>query len=377
MSQDTPQAQGPQNVTKIEHDPFQSNAALTSDFGKRSRDQTPIDPSESPVAKRARSSRRHAKHWDLDGDIFVRLGDCWMRLRKSALGRHSEFFSDAFIAIDQGKLSPEPKRPYEQGTLILADVSNVQNCYHLPAPGATAVDLDALLTAMEDAISYCHEPPTFDVVSSILRASTILKFHRFRDWAQRFIQSSWLPSLEALTPTVIPHATQVVSLGREVDLGPSGAAIIKRALYELLRTPSFGQKPEQMPSMLQSTDLIALTRAREHLDTIWYTATAFEFFAFFCPAHGTAQPEPRCTILTQQIHKKLIYDSGLFIDYRYDVLCGLDMLGKVGWDKEAESDNEGGGAVRERASMGEAQLVVLFATTLIKAAVFRNTYGAV
>ncbi|KAJ7060510.1 hypothetical protein C8F01DRAFT_1142930 [Mycena amicta] len=317
--QDT--SQDSQDISKTEHDSLQSNAALAADSPKRSRETSPTDASDGPVAKRARSSRRHVKHWDLDGDIFVRLDDCWMRLRKSSLARHSEFFNDIFTAIEQGKLAPEPKRPYEEGTLILADVSNVHNCYHVLAPGISSADLDALLTAIEDAISYCHQPPSFPVVASILRAASVLKFPRFRDWAQRTIQTSWSPSLEALTASTIPHATDVVSLGRDIDLGSSGPDVLKRALYEVLRAPSFSQNPDQHLTTLHSSDLIALTRAREHLDT--------------------PQSQPRCTPLTYEMHKRLIHDSAVFTTYRYDVLCGLEMLCKIGWDVECTEDGEG------------------------------------
>ncbi|KAJ7060486.1 hypothetical protein C8F01DRAFT_1142816 [Mycena amicta] len=337
MSQDISQ-----DISKTEHDSLQSNAALVADSPKRSRETSPTDASDGPVAKRARSSRRHVKHWDLDGDIFVRLDDCWMRLRKSSLARHSEFFNDIFTAIEQGKLAPEPKRPYEEGTLILADVSNVHNCYHVLAPGISSADLDALLTAIEDAISYCHQPPSFPVVASILRASSVLKFPRFRDWAQRTIQTSWSPSLGALTASTIPHATDVVSLGRDIDLGSSGPDVLKRALYEVLRTPSFSQNPDQHLTTLHSSDLITLTRAREHLDTVWYTATSFDFFSSFCLAHGNEpQSQPRCTPLTYEMHKHLIHDSAVFTTYRYDVLCGLEMLCKIGWDVECTEEGEG------------------------------------
>jgi hypothetical protein len=97
------------------------------------------------------------KHWDLEGDLFLRINDLWMRLRKSTLSKHSEWFSDVFAAIEEGRLMPDPKRSYMDGNIILVDVKNVQRCFHVPALGVTAMDFDLLLTALENAM-YVSKP---------------------------------------------------------------------------------------------------------------------------------------------------------------------------------------------------------------------------
>jgi hypothetical protein len=85
------------------------------------------------------------KHWDLEGDLFLRINEFWMRLRRSTLSKHSEWFSDVFAAIEEGRLMPDPKRPYMDGKIILVDVKNVQRCFHVPALGVNAIDFDLLL----------------------------------------------------------------------------------------------------------------------------------------------------------------------------------------------------------------------------------------
>ncbi|KAJ7450073.1 hypothetical protein B0H11DRAFT_325965, partial [Mycena galericulata] len=319
---------------------------------KRKRDS--ITPLESPATKHSKSSHRHAKHWDLEGDLFLRINDCWMRLRRSSLSKHSEWFSDVFAAIVEGRLLADPKRPFVEGTIILVDVKNVQNyCYHVEAFGVTMEDFDVLLDAIDNAISYCHNPPPFPVISAILRAATELKFPMFRDWATQSIQQMWCPSLSSLSTAVIPHASETVILGRA--WGVSG--VLKRSLYELLRTPSFGQDKNdnferrsvstegQQRHFLLPADILCLVNAREQLDLVWYSATSFE--AFSTTSHNQdvldvsseSTSAPACVPIKYGTYKKLVHDTGLFQTYRFDVLCGLEMLMQIDWESETVDTN--------------------------------------
>ncbi|KAJ7123888.1 hypothetical protein C8R43DRAFT_1241120 [Mycena crocata] len=312
-----------------------------SGSSKRKRDSiesTPTD-AESPSAKHSKSSHRHAKHWDLEGDLFVRIDDCWMRLRKSSLTKQSEWFTDVFSAIEEGRLVPEPKRAYAEGTVILVDVKDVQKCYHVPALGVSAADFGLLLTAVDAAISYCHNPPSFPVISAILRAATDLKFPMFRDWAVQSIQQMWCPSLSSLSTTTIPHATETVILGRAWGV----PGVLKRSLYELLRTPGFGQdndddfqhRPTLHERRLLPADILCLVNTREQLDSIWHSATSFDVFS-------ASHDAPTCAPIKYVTYKKLVHDTGLFQTYRFDVLCGLEMLVQIDWEGEI-ADGEGKG----------------------------------
>ncbi|KAJ6530044.1 hypothetical protein DFH09DRAFT_151995 [Mycena vulgaris] len=338
---DTPQAS---------QDPLQTNSASSEPTTKRKRDSLAPSDAEPPSAKHSKSSHRHAKHWDLEGDLFVRINDCWMRLRKSSLAKYSEWFSDVFAAIDEGRLMPDPKRPYVEGTIILVDVKNVQRCFHVQALSVSVVDFDLILNAIDNAISFCHNPPPFPVIASILRVATELKFPLFRDWATQSIQQMWCPSLSPLSTAVIPHATETVVLGRV--WGVSG--VLKRSLYELLRTPGFGQDPEELDferrpvlcdRRLLPADILCLVHAREHLDIIWHAATSFDAFSI-SHEHGSSSPTnasaPSCSPIKYATYKNLVHDTGLFQNYRFDVLCGLEMLMQIDWESET-ADAEGRG----------------------------------
>jgi hypothetical protein len=118
------------------------------------------------------------KHWDLEGDLFLRINDFWMRLRRSTLSKHSEWFSDVFAAIEEGRLMPDPKWPYMDGKIILVDVKNVQRCFHVPALGVTAMDFDLLLTALDHAM-YVSKPQcliSLDSASPAHTATSLLRF---------------------------------------------------------------------------------------------------------------------------------------------------------------------------------------------------------
>jgi hypothetical protein len=98
------------------------------------------------------------KHWDLERDLFLRINEFWMRLRRSTLSKHSEWFSDVFAAIEEGRLMPDPKWPYMDGKIILVDVKNVQRCFYVPALGVTAIDFDLLLAALDHAMYVSKAP---------------------------------------------------------------------------------------------------------------------------------------------------------------------------------------------------------------------------
>lgn len=150
----------------------------------------------------------------------------------------------------------------------------------------------------------------------------------------------WCSSLSSLTTAVIPYATETVMLGR--SWGVSG--VLKRSLYELLRTPGFGQDKEERFERraglcergLLPADILCLVNAREHLDLIWHAATSFEIFSI---SHDHDVSAPACCPLKYSTYKNLVHDTGLFQNYRFDVLCGLEMLMQIDWEGETADAN--------------------------------------
>jgi hypothetical protein len=87
--------------------------------------------------------------------------------------------------------------------------------------------------------TYHNEPPSFKYVVALLRASTILDFPKFREFAICCLNNAWPSDLDqfAVGSKWHEHAAETVALARDFDV-PS---VLKRALYELLRTPGFSK----------------------------------------------------------------------------------------------------------------------------------------
>jgi hypothetical protein len=85
--------------------------------------------------------------------------------------------------------------------------------------------------------TFYHSEPSFHVVASVLRASTTLSFTQFRTWAVKWLESTWSNDLDDLGHEVLPNAAETVVLCRKYNV-PNA---LKRALYELVVTPTFDQ----------------------------------------------------------------------------------------------------------------------------------------
>jgi hypothetical protein len=85
--------------------------------------------------------------------------------------------------------------------------------------------------------TYFIAPPSFEVISSLLRVSTVLKFPKFREFAVHSLTSAWSVELESFSKDSkwLEYAAETVTLARECDV----TYVLKRALYELVRTPGF------------------------------------------------------------------------------------------------------------------------------------------
>jgi hypothetical protein len=87
--------------------------------------------------------------------------------------------------------------------------------------------------------TYHIETPSFDYIASLLRTSTTLNFPKFREFAIHCLNEAWPSDLENFVVGFKwhEHAAETVTLARTFDV-PS---LLKRALYELLRTPGFSK----------------------------------------------------------------------------------------------------------------------------------------
>ncbi|KAJ7450374.1 hypothetical protein FB451DRAFT_1052283, partial [Mycena latifolia] len=312
---------------RIAPSPFESKPS-TSKRKHTPSTSMPPSASEPPPSKRFRTASsalpafKHTVHWALDGSVVMQIQDTKFKLHQSQLAKHSVWFCDLFEGnkVDGGQY-------VEQG----ADGSTP--LYMLSLPALSAKDFTRLLDAFDNAITYVHQDPSFQKMAGILRAATILAFPDFRDWAVRLLEDKWSPLLADLLTAPLGHATESVVLARACDV-PS---ILKRALYELVRLPGYGQTEREGVS---ARDLRALVRAREELTSVWMlTMSPYCPDLALCASTAPAGAVPaRCTTLDAlqagKAHHKLVRESGVADDYLYDPLCGLQVLIDADWAAE-------------------------------------------
>jgi hypothetical protein len=180
----------------------------------------------------------HPHFWDTTGNVILQVRSTLFRLHGSNLTRHSPMFADI--------ISDAPKHNIDGALLhcCILELTDVK-------------DFQVLLDAMENAMyvtayslpstrhfilyfsTYHTESPSFEYVASLLRVSTILDFPKFREFAIHCMNEAWPSELGsfAVGSKWHKHAAETVALARAFNV-PS---VLKRALYELLRTPGFSE----------------------------------------------------------------------------------------------------------------------------------------
>jgi len=200
----------------------------------------------------------------------------------------------------------------------------------------------------------------------------------------------WSPRLADLSTVCIPHATESLALARCCGI----SRVKKRVMYELVRLPGYGQNDRDGDGgggvdaswegdaddeeggerdlfgemgttngrgkrkvrrhvKLANADKDALTRAREHLTSLWIMTTGYVAKDFmYCPnttsdggndattppdanpANPTSQNDAPCTTTTPGLplaHMRLVHESGLMEEYAFDPVCGFQALMDAPW----------------------------------------------
>ncbi|SJL08011.1 uncharacterized protein ARMOST_11370 [Armillaria ostoyae] len=275
-------------------------------------------PAKRPKIKAARrfpTTHKHQVHWELDGNVVIRIKKTLFRVHRG-VAKHSEWLSQRFEEEADGFEGKDP-------------VFNIKE-----EDRVTVKDFEALLDAMDDAITYFYKPPDFLTVVSIFRASSALSFKYFRDWATRYLEEMWPSSLCKVTLDPISHASDTVILAREWGL----KSIRKRALYELVRLAGFGQDDSDDESdhstTISSSDYRLLVRAREMLTSAWTTRIATATFGVETKCIGNVEG---CTAsdvgLVASKHQEMVVASGLFETFLRDPICGTRALMELHWAK--------------------------------------------
>ncbi|KAI0049922.1 hypothetical protein FA95DRAFT_1556238 [Auriscalpium vulgare] len=279
-------------------------------------------PAKRP--KQQPAALRHPDFWHLDGSVIIQVERTLFKLHRSRLAKHSKYFAQLF-AGQKGKgkaaqvvdVDEIVEQHHDDGDGMRdADVMLSGDIPTYIVRDTTADDFARLLNLFDDPITLMDGPPRFPVLASILRASTALSFDNLRKWALRHFEGMWPRELAAVGEDSIPYAAATLALARACDV----PGVRKRAYYELLRTPGFGQRvegddagdddddvqlvgedgnvvgAEQVP--LSHADFVRLLRAREALNLAWIHAAA------------SAPTEPKCPLLADDGERVTVKTEG-------------------------------------------------------------------
>lgn len=180
------------------------------------------------------------------------------------------------------------------------------------------------------------------VLAGVLRAARALSFDAQCKWAERIFERMWPATLDTLTTDAIPHAVVALALARTCGL----RGVQKRASYELLRMPTFGQTIFEAEAEEDSrADLLRLLHAREQLGLAWAEAAGKAPTDYVCPrgthtserAGGGGSSSSSCASAdVDHVHARwaeLVHTTGLYVQRMIDPLMGLQDLMEIAWSK--------------------------------------------
>ncbi|KAI0943729.1 hypothetical protein AcW1_002820 [Taiwanofungus camphoratus] len=314
-------------------------------------------PSASAPATSTRKSKRaslrtsrHPTFWHLDGSVVLQVHKTLFKLHRSRLVQQSEYFAALFSGTRRGQATDEEDLEGETNGIVQGEI--IDSCPVYKITTVSVEDFVSLLTALDSGIAYAINPPPFPVLASILRAAHTLSFPAILTYATHILRQMWPDDLAQLSSVRKDFATETVALARQCNV-PS---LLKRAYYELLRTPIFGQRAngdgwtsededEKPGQRLPAPDLLCLVAARELLLREWIQTTR-------APPSPSVVPCPLDQILPSAMNPELapalescrraraqsiaqwtahVTQADVFEAGMYDPLCGLDSLAEIDW----------------------------------------------
>ncbi|KAF9234954.1 hypothetical protein BU15DRAFT_51974 [Melanogaster broomeanus] len=304
-------------------------------------------PRQKKPVKRPRTSRptaqKHEKFWVLDGHVVLEAGGVLFRLHRSQLVDQSILFADVF---DRGADVDEEYR----NEVDMVDGEGGLVCR---LKTVTAVDLQALLEYDRHPTQFYFAKPTLSALASILRAATSLQFTHYRAVAIKFLEEEWSTSLDDITEEYKPGALEVAALGRKCGV----PGVLKRAFYEMTRRSGYGlggddecmevdsegEEVVEGKEEITRSDERLIERLREHLVLAWAQNTARLDPSFKCPyqakrgsGKATQIHSPKCTSMNakREAWDRLVHESGIYQDYLFDPIAGLQRLLEIDWEAE-------------------------------------------
>lgn len=294
----------------------------------------------------------------LADSALVLVEDVMFHLPRSRIMQNSEYFAKHLAKTQESNDS--------EGQ------SHLDRCSVVKVAGVSAEDFEALLTVCDDigyAIvidivqqssdylahsSFIEKQPSFRTLAAVFCVSRALRFGQIDALATYKLVNMWPNDLHKLSPVRTPYAAETVVLARTYDV-PS---VLKRAFYELLRSEGFAQQGINVDgaaldgsrlvgnARLSHADLVRLVTTREKLSMAWtlLVGSAPSPASFPCmlqhttasnAAYSTNTARERCAAActnSAAIWAEWVLDSGLFENWMYDPICGLERLSILDWE---------------------------------------------
>ncbi|KAK7055691.1 hypothetical protein R3P38DRAFT_2848556 [Favolaschia claudopus] len=281
----------------------------------------------SPKRTKTTSFAKHSRFWALDGNVILQFDSVAFKVHRSRLSTQSVWFEKLFEkrAGREERLEDDEQ---DINDVVVEDLDGT-DVYHLEGV-LEAVDFEALLTAMEDAINYPRNRPSFLTIAAIFRAATKLKFPKFEAFATDELLRLFSDDLEGVTTNPVPHPEEAVELG----CGWNVPRILKRAFYEILRTApaspdegddeasNNGQTDPEWLDGWDKRDILRLSEAQKHIAVAWFSVLVDPKLSASCHIKDCGSSRRGATM-------KLIGDT--MQKYPLDPICGLKALNDVRW----------------------------------------------
>ncbi|KAI0918601.1 hypothetical protein AcV5_002548 [Taiwanofungus camphoratus] len=283
-----------------------------------------LEPSPSPSSAATASCTRHPQFWHADGSVVLQVSQTLFRLHASQLKKQSTFFAD--LLKEDGNSQP---------------AAAVDGCPLYRIANVSVQDMERLLGALGNGLTYTIKPPPSEVLISILRAAHTLCVPSATAFAALKLRKQWPGDIDRLSAASkdIYKAVEMVNVGQNYAL----PEVLKRAYYELLRSQKFWQEvtTNRKRICLSDADIIRLFEARDKLQSEWI-CTALrppDPAELPCPLErpsSASNSYKRCRNAWSEDGTQwstCIIGSNIFEDWRHDPLHGLDCIITVGWDK--------------------------------------------
>ncbi|TCD63730.1 hypothetical protein EIP91_005015 [Steccherinum ochraceum] len=224
-----------------------------SDAAKASAPILQDDRSPSPACQEL---MRSETQWFDDGNVEIQTKNLVFRLFYGRLIRQSLALKDLLVKKSDTMLRDEGGRP-----IIYID--------------GDGYELQALLDVLDSGLNYSYSRLPFPVLWSIFPPAWSLRFPSVQAFARQSLKEMWPSSLDLIGSEPIMNAAGTVYLARTYGIN----GVLKRALYELLRSTSFTQPDSNI--LLPAAEIFLLARAREHVQRQWIPVL-HKFHRFKC-----------------------------------------------------------------------------------------------